>query len=144
MKLRKNVAIVIIDNSDKILAGERVDLPGQWQLPQGGIDGDETPEQALWRELEEETGYCEDDMNLLKISEPVSYIFPEGVIFRGGFDGQEQIYFLLKLKNSEKRPRTCNEFRDFKWTTTEFLIKNIVEFKKQAYSNAFEQLFGDK
>ena len=44
------------DSAGRLMAFERCDTPGAWQLPQGGIDSGETPEQAAWRELEEETG----------------------------------------------------------------------------------------
>lgn len=51
-------AIAIILNADKsqVLLVKRCDVP-IWVLPGGGIEVGETPEEALIREIEEETGY---------------------------------------------------------------------------------------
>lgn len=143
MKLRKNVAMVIINNDGLVLAGERSDIKGAWQLPQGGIDGSETPQEAMYRELFEETGYLESDVQLLKTAGPVSYAFPENTQTRLNCGGQEQIYFLLKLLNTDKLPCTGPEFSDFKWDTKENILNNIVEFKRNCYKSAFKELFGD-
>lgn len=51
----------IRDNENRILVAKRVDasIPaayGKWEFPGGKVDFGEVPEQALYRELEEETG----------------------------------------------------------------------------------------
>ena len=53
---RAGIVAVVRRGDGRIMAFERVDSPGQWQLPQGGLERGETPEQAAWRELGEETG----------------------------------------------------------------------------------------
>ncbi len=53
---RAGVGVVVIDRDGRVLALERSDVPGGWQLPQGGIDPGEEPIHAAARELEEETG----------------------------------------------------------------------------------------
>ena len=53
---RAGVVIIVRGLDDRLLAFERGDVPGQWQLPQGGLDVNETPVAAAWRELHEETG----------------------------------------------------------------------------------------
>ena len=53
---RPNVGIMLVNNQHKVLAGEVIHRPGKWMMPQGGIDRGETPQQALQRELIEETG----------------------------------------------------------------------------------------
>ncbi len=55
-ELRWGIIAVIIDESGKVLLFERSDRLDSWQFPQGGIKSGETPEQALFRELEEEVG----------------------------------------------------------------------------------------
>lgn len=142
MNFRPNVAAVIINESGLILAGERTDVKGAWQIPQGGIDDGESAETALWREIFEETGITSDFLKIEKTGGPVNYIFPE-TIKRGLFDGQRQIYFLLKTLKPVS-PHPSNELRNFKWVTPEYLTENIVHFKKEAYKTAFEELFERK
>ena len=67
-KYRKCVGIMIINNDKKILVGRRLDHPsGFWQMPQGGIDDSENPEEAVWREMDEEIGT--NNAKLIKISD---------------------------------------------------------------------------
>jgi len=56
---RKGVGIVVVNDSGQFFLGKRVGAEA-WQFPQGGIDDGETPEQALYRELYEETGIKKD------------------------------------------------------------------------------------
>ena len=56
-KYRRCVGIMILNNKNQILVGRRLDHPsGYWQMPQGGIDKNENPEEAVWREMMEEIG----------------------------------------------------------------------------------------
>src|SRR5690349_2014681 len=62
---RAGVITVVRRSDGQVLAFERADLTGEWQLPQGGIETGETPEQAAWRELREETGLSKHDVTLV-------------------------------------------------------------------------------
>jgi len=53
---RPNVGIMLINDKGEILIGERNDIPGAWQMPQGGIEEGEDIIAAARRELGEETG----------------------------------------------------------------------------------------
>ncbi|MFM8650631.1 MAG: NUDIX domain-containing protein, partial [Actinomycetota bacterium] len=61
---RAGVAMIVRRGDGQLLAFERRDSPGSWQLPQGGIDAGETPTDAAWRELHEETGL---DINSVRL-----------------------------------------------------------------------------
>ena len=52
---RPNVGIIIANTKGKLLYCKRR-RSNNWQFPQGGIDRNETPEQAAFRELFEEVG----------------------------------------------------------------------------------------
>ena len=65
-RFRAGVVIVVRHHDDdRVLAFERTDVPGAWQLPQGGIDKGEEPIDAARRELAEETGLGADDVELV-------------------------------------------------------------------------------
>ena len=61
---RFNVGIVLLNERNQAFWGRR---SGQdsWQFPQGGINAGESSEQAMWRELFEETGLRPADVTLL-------------------------------------------------------------------------------
>ncbi len=143
MKFRDNVAMVILNNENKILIGERSDIKDEWQLPQGGIDKNETPEDALWRELFEETSLTKEDVEIKAKTGPFTYIFPQEIDYYRGFDGQKQIFFLLKTKK-EVFPKPNEEFVSFRWETKEKILDLIVDFKKESYKKAFSEFFKDK
>ena len=61
---RKCVGMMILNAENKILVGRRLDHPsGYWQMPQGGIDDNEKPEEAVWREMMEEIGTNNADLH---------------------------------------------------------------------------------
>ena len=53
---RPNVGIVVTNAEGQVLWGKRVKGKDSWQFPQGGINADEAPEEAMYRELREEIG----------------------------------------------------------------------------------------
>src|SRR4051794_38399627 len=61
---RPNVGIALFVAAGRVLIGRRyrgdgpeIILPGlEWQMPQGSIDAEEEPREAMMRELWEETG----------------------------------------------------------------------------------------
>jgi putative (di)nucleoside polyphosphate hydrolase len=95
---RANVGLAVLNDRGEVLAVERSDSPGAWQLPQGGIDPEESPEQAAWRELEEETGLRKKDVRLLGV-------MPDWVVYELPLEwrrkktgwGQAQKWFVFRL-----------------------------------------------
>ena len=54
---RKGVGIFLLNKSNKLWVGKRIDYKNNyWQMPQGGIDDYESEKQAMKRELGEEVG----------------------------------------------------------------------------------------
>ena len=52
---RPNVGIVLCNENQQVLWARRIKHDG-WQFPQGGVKDDETPDDAMFRELREEIG----------------------------------------------------------------------------------------
>ena len=141
---RPNVAAIIRRSDDKILVGERSDVPGCWQFPQGGIKHRETPEQALERELLEEVGLPGGAYRIIERKGPYRYLFDKGRT-KEGFHGQEQIYFLIELlPGFEPKHETSDpEFRALNWIVpSEFDIEWVPQFKREVYRQVLSLFFG--
>lgn len=141
---RPNVAAIIQRNDNKILVGERSDIPGSWQFPQGGIKPRETPEQALERELLEEIGLPGEAYRIIERKEPYRYLFAQGRT-KEGFHGQEQIYFLVELLPGYQPDHATGdpEFRALRWILpSEFNIEWVPPFKREVYRQVLSLFFG--
>lgn len=137
---RPCVGVCLIDGQGRIFGGTRLDMPGAWQMPQGGIDPGETPTQAALRELWEETGVTQDKAQILAESADWHrYQLPHDLVpklWKGRFQGQEQKWFLMRLLGSDadiditQEPR---EFGSWQWMGRVEMLANIVPFKRDLY-----------
>jgi len=144
---RANVGIIITNADSRVLLGGRAGNSG-WQFPQGGILVNETPEEALFRELEEEVGLGPDDVEVLGGTESwVKYRLPGKFIRRNSTPlciGQKQRWFLLRLTAAEDRLRFDStdkpEFDRWRWVEYWRPVKEVVYFKRSVYVNALNEL----
>ena len=144
---RPNVAMVVINSTNKVLICRRKNTK-TWQFPQGGIDNGEDIKKAMYRELSEEVGLSKDDVSLVGESEgTITYDIPKTIrskVLGGKFKGQEQKWFLLKLKkdNSEIKldNETFPEFDKYEWVSFWQPLNRIVDFKREAYRKALSEL----
>ena len=146
LKLRQNVAGIISQaDSGKILICERVNTPGAWQFPQGGVDEGESLEEALKRELFEEISLKGGDYTVLSRKGPYTYLYGDGRVVRG-HHGKVQHYFLARLDAPAVRIDVATEhpeFRDIRWILpAEFKIKWLPEMKHEVYRAVFRDFFG--
>jgi 8-oxo-dGTP pyrophosphatase MutT (NUDIX family) len=75
---RAAVGAIILNENGKVLSFERMDISDAWQLPQGGLHEDETPLEAVKREVLEETGIEPKYLELLGTeSRLLAYELPE-------------------------------------------------------------------
>ena len=145
-KYRRCVGMMILDSQNQILVGRRLDHPsGFWQMPQGGIDNNEIPEEAVWREMMEEIGTNNAEL-LYTSSNWLNYEIPKATLntlpWGEKYIGQTQKWFIFRFTGKEKEinVKTENpEFSEWKWTHHESLLNNVVPFKKKIYAKILEE-----
>ena len=140
---RANVGAVIINSKGKVLALERADVRDAWQLPQGGLEEDETPDTAVLREVEEETGLSTNDLEFLdEYPEWLAYELPEEMRTGKHGRGQVQKWFLFMLKSPESAIHLehgeMTEFCRWKWTTLKDLAAVTIPFRRSIYTHLAE------
>ena len=144
-RYRSNVAAIIQAADQRILIGERSDVRGAWQFPQGGVKENESTLQALFRELREEVSIKPSHYRVIDCKGPYRYLF-QGGRKKEGFDGQEQFYFLVQLTapDSIVQVETDNpEFSRIRWIEpADFRIQWVPEFKRAVYRQVFLDFFG--
>ena len=144
---RPNVGIIIVNQRNEVFWGKRV-KEHSWQFPQGGIKYGETPEQAMYRELHEETGLKVEHVRILgRTRDWLRYDVPREWIkrdFRGNYRGQKQIWFLLRLvgRDCDVRLRSCEhpEFDAWRWHEYWVPLDTVIEFKREVYNLALNEL----
>ena len=141
LPLREGVGIIVLNKNNEVFVGKRKDNPiDKWQMPQGGIDKNERPIQAMYRELLEETNIK--SVKILKeIEKTFVYELPPnllGKIWKGKFRGQKQKWFIVRFFGDENEINleTQNpEFIEWKWINFKLLPNVIVDFKKNVYDS---------
>lgn len=131
---RAGVVTVVRRQDGKVLAFERRDITDQWQLPQGGIEAGESPEQAAWRELAEETGLDKRHVRMVGEHEDWTvYSWPASMRPSGRL-GQAHRWFFFEWRGLDVEPRPDGkEFTDWRWMEPSDLIEQVVEFRRDPY-----------
>jgi 8-oxo-dGTP diphosphatase len=99
LPLREGVRALVLYESDRVLL-VRFDFPDGtlWATPGGGIEGDESHEDAIRRELIEEVGLR--DVDLGPIIWERTHVFP----FSPDFRGQHEVFFYVRVKETGGDP----------------------------------------
>lgn len=144
---RPNVGIIIANDEGQLLWARRV---GQnaWQFPQGGIKSSETPHQALFRELHEETGLSGDDVEVVACTRGwLRYRLPRRMVRTHAWPvciGQKQKWFLLRLRSQESHicmsATPDPEFDGWRWVSYWYPLGQVVPFKREVYRRALREL----
>jgi len=144
---RPNVGIILCNDQQQLFWGRRVGQ-NSWQFPQGGIKPNESPEQAMFRELREEVGLQPQQVELLgSTSRWLRYRLPKRFIRRNSHPiciGQKQRWFMLRVmcQESDFCLDDCDkpEFDDWRWVKYWQPLREVVYFKRRVYERALEEL----
>jgi 8-oxo-dGTP pyrophosphatase MutT (NUDIX family) len=142
---RRGVGIMLLNHDCKVFVGQRLDAQGEaWQMPQGGIDDDEEPRDAAFRELREEIGT--DKAEILAESKAwLRYDLPPQLRKRWNdrWRGQEQKWFVMRFRGTDTDINIATEHPEFsawKWVAVEHLPDLIISFKRQIYLDLLREL----
>jgi putative (di)nucleoside polyphosphate hydrolase len=144
---RPNVGIILMRSDGSVFWARRVSRDG-WQFPQGGMNTDETPIEAMYRELYEETGLESEHVEVLGATPGwLRYRLPRRSIRTNSKPvciGQKQVWFLLKLNADESQVRLdltdTPEFDSWRWVDFWYPGDNVVHFKREVYVQALQLL----
>lgn len=142
---RPCVGLMVLNTAGKVFVAQRNDMRSEaWQMPQGGIDKGEAPQQAALRELEEEIGTADAEI-LAESAAWHSYDLPRELVpklWKARYRGQTQKWFALRLRGSDE---TINietehpEFSAWKWVDIAEVVDLAVPFKRELYRNIVEE-----
>jgi len=141
---RPCAGIMLANKDGKIFVGQRLDNRASeaWQMPQGGIDDGEEPQDAAIRELFEETGIASELVDIIAQSRNEHfYDLPDellGKLWKGKWRGQRQYWFLMRFKGEDADINIDTahpEFSEWQWVVPARLPHLIVPFKRRLYEN---------
>ena len=146
---RPCAGFMLVNHERKVFVGQRIDASahGFWQMPQGGIDKGEDPQEAALRELEEETGIGAHLVEVIApASRPMLYDLPPdllGRVWKGKYRGQEQFWYLGRFLGSDAdinlEAHDPPEFNEYRWIAPEQLPELIIPFKRDVYTALVEE-----
>lgn len=134
---RGAVLAVVVSRDGWVLVGERIDRPGAWEFPQGGLQGIEDPTAAPYRELKEEMSIPRSRLELLgEYHQPMVVPLPRDLWSQKHGRGLVLFAFLFRLREGDdcidvNVPNP--EFRDWKWERMSLVVRSVVAFKRPVY-----------
>jgi putative (di)nucleoside polyphosphate hydrolase len=143
---RPAAGVMLLNRDGRVWVGQRLDSTLEaWQMPQGGLDPGEEPEDGALRELEEETGIARGKVAILaRCPVELLYDLPDdlvGKMWQGKWRGQRQTWFLMRFLGEDEDVDIATpdpEFRAWKWADPAKLPALIVPFKQRLYEDVLE------
>ena len=139
--------MIVTNGHGQVLWARRIGQDA-WQFPQGGIKAHESPQEALFRELDEELGLRPDHVSVIGCTRGwLRYTLPRRFIRRHSSPvciGQKQVWYLLRLTGAECDVRldSCSEpeFDHWKWVNYWHPAREVIYFKRHVYRRALKEL----
>ena len=138
---RPGIGIMLLSRDGRVFVGHRVRMPAglaKWQMPQGGIDADETPRRAALRELKEEIGTDRADI-LAESRGWFDHDVPDEIadgVMGGQFRGNRQKWLAMRFTGSDADINLATErpeFNVWKWVSPERLPELVAPFMRRLY-----------
>ena len=142
---RPCVGVAVFNRAGKLFLGRRkgAAAPYAWQMPQGGIDSGESPEDAAIRELYEETS-IRSVRRLDELPRWLDYDLPKSLarrVWNGRYRGQSQRWFAFRFEGEESEidveapggGRHRPEFDAWRWERLEAVPDLVIPFKREIY-----------
>ncbi len=150
-RYRPSVGMILLNREGRIFVGRRIDIAANgapdcaWQMPQGGIERDESPAAAALRELYEEIGT--DNAEIVTESRGwFRYDLPqelrEEAIGRR-WHGQIQKWLVLRFLGTDADIDIATEHAEFdawRWVDPEVVADMVVHFKRDLYRSVMAEL----
>lgn len=144
---RLNVGIILHNPVGHVFWARRLGRD-VWQFPQGGIREHETPEEAMYRELSEETGLLPQHVAIVGATRQwLKYRLPINLIRHDKKPlciGQKQIWFMLRMLGSDDDVRLDTsaepEFDYWRWVDYWYPLEEVADFKRAVYQSALNEL----
>lgn len=141
------MGIVVANGRGQVLWARRIGQQA-WQFPQGGIQEGEKPEEALYRELNEEIGLHPTDVRVMACTRGwLRYRLPQRLVRQDSWPvciGQKQKWFLLEMLSEDAAVKldanTSPEFDKWKWVSYWYPLSQVVAFKRDVYRRAMKEL----
>ncbi|MBT8506618.1 RNA pyrophosphohydrolase [Coxiella-like endosymbiont of Rhipicephalus sanguineus] len=140
--------MVLVNQQEKVFWGRRVGDLNAWQFPQGGLLPNETPYEAMVRELKEEIGLTVSE--IVYAAETRSWyryrLSPRFIVMKMvGVIGQRQKWFLLRLVGDDDCISLIHlsqpEFDQWCWVEYWYPVNHVVKFKRAIYRRVLKEFF---
>lgn len=141
---RACVGIMLLNAAGQVLVAQRIDQRAEaWQMPQGGVENNETPRQAALRELEEEIGTNKAEI-IAECEDWIPYDLPKDLadkVWHGRYRGQTQKWFAMRFLGTDADINLATaepEFDAWKWTPMTTLVDVVAAFKRENYAKVVD------
>ena len=144
---RPNVGIILSNPQGRLLWARRIGQDA-WQFPQGGMRSNETPAEAMYRELAEEIGLQQHQVEVIGATRGwLRYHLPRQYIRQTSRPlciGQKQVWFLLRILCDDQAVSLDQsdkpEFDHWCWVDYWHPLQEVVSFKRNVYRQALNEL----